>query len=239
MSNNDLKYNHTEVKEIYEKRYSNFTSLPAYYLEERKYKRIFNNIFTNFKVDIKKFPNYIDIGCGLGIKTYILSEYFEKSTGIDFSENAINIAKLLNAKPNVEFEVADVKNISSSENKFDFITAFGLSVLNVKDVEQIKNEILNIINLYAKKESYIVVSSSTDFSGSVPAGWYYHSRKGLKQLVDSINSIENLTCKIYFNHCDFKNYFLHGFETFAIELYRLLFSRKRDYYLVVRVKQLS
>ncbi|MDD5569687.1 MAG: class I SAM-dependent methyltransferase [Bacteroidales bacterium] len=236
MSNEDLKYNPAEVKEIYEKRYSNFTSLPAYSLEERKYKRIFNNIFTNFKIDVKKFPNYIDIGCGLGIKTYILSEYFEKTTGIDFSQNAINIAKLLNAKPNVEFEIADVKNLSSSDKKSDFITALGLSVLNVKDIEQIKKEILNIINLYAKNESYIIISSSTDFSGSVPVGWYYHSRKDLKKLVDSINTVENLKCKIYFNHCDFKNYFFHGFETFAIELFRLLFSRKRDYFLVIKKK---
>src|SRR4051812_43183114 len=63
----------------------------------------------------------LDIGCGAGTKSKYISEKSFDVTGIDFSENMIEIAK--RRVPNVNFEVFDIYDLDSYSKSFDCIFA--------------------------------------------------------------------------------------------------------------------
>jgi len=66
----------------------------------------------------------LDVGCGHGVTTYILSKHFKSVIGVDFSENAIQTAKKLLKKmkvKNAKVFVADLDNLSLKENCVDVI----------------------------------------------------------------------------------------------------------------------
>ncbi len=66
----------------------------------------------------------LDVGCGHGVTTYMLSKHFRSVIGIDFSGSAIKTAKKLLDKMNVtnaEVFVADFDNFCLKENCVDII----------------------------------------------------------------------------------------------------------------------
>ncbi|MFH1802782.1 MAG: class I SAM-dependent methyltransferase [archaeon] len=65
----------------------------------------------------------LDVGCGEGLYSiYLASKGFDV-TGIDISENAINIAKenAKKANANIEFKTLDALDLDNLNEKFDFI----------------------------------------------------------------------------------------------------------------------
>lgn len=66
-----------------------------------------------------------DVGCGVGMKTAQMAEYFKKAkvTGYDFSKPGIAAAKKYHQQKNVNFATTDITK-ANYKNKFDLITAF-------------------------------------------------------------------------------------------------------------------
>lgn len=66
-----------------------------------------------------------DIGCGLGLKTAEMANYFTKAkiTGFDFSEAGIQAATKYHTAKNLKFATEDITK-SRYKKKYDLITAF-------------------------------------------------------------------------------------------------------------------
>lgn len=78
----------------------------------------------HFAKNLSDAPRLLDIGCGHGNLTELLSGYSYKSyLGLDFSEEAVRRATSRNIK-NAEFKVADTEKWMP-EGKFDFILSTG------------------------------------------------------------------------------------------------------------------
>ena len=98
-------------------------------------------------------PKILDIGCGVGYESRILSELGAKVTGVDFSENSINIAKSNVEK--VEFVVSDIVESMDNLGKFDGVLC--LETLDYIDNDNIKKTFENIANVM-KSGALLLVS---------------------------------------------------------------------------------
>lgn len=87
------------------------------------------------KIKNKKFYNILEIGCGTGIYTLLLSEYFPdaKIFAIDFSPKMLQVASKKIKSKNIKFLLLDGENIgeflhksfdsASTKAGFDLITS--------------------------------------------------------------------------------------------------------------------
>lgn len=93
----------------------------------------------------KKGDNILDVGCGCGTKSKYLIDKGLNVTGIDFSENFIDIAK--KEVSDGDFKVMDINNIDKLEKTFDgiFIQAVLLHIPK-NEVESLLKEIIKKLN---------------------------------------------------------------------------------------------
>jgi SAM-dependent methyltransferase len=92
----------------------------------------------------KNYVNLLDIGCGTGQHSLNLHDKFERITGVDLSEDMINVAKekVLNRKiNNVEFKVINTDEI---EEKFDTIISMFNVVNHIDSLSQLIDFFKNI-----------------------------------------------------------------------------------------------
>lgn len=66
----------------------------------------------------------LDAGCGVGYGTAFLAETARHVLGIDRSEEAIAYARSRYARPNAEFEVADLAALPAADDEFDTVCCF-------------------------------------------------------------------------------------------------------------------
>lgn len=221
-----------EQKEHYEKKYSNYKALPYFMHEYRKFFYRFKNVLSDLGIDTKKYNRMIDLGSAFGVKTYIMADFFTYAKGVDFIQNSISVSNLLNDKPNLEFQVQDVDHTILEDERFSFISALGLSVFNKKQISEIISNIEKVIHQYAEHSFVLLIGSETDFSGKAPSGWHYHTRSEINQLVGHFNSI-GYKAQLYFPHKKLNNYKGRGLIYALTELFKLLSSSKREYFIVI------
>lgn len=89
-----------------------------------------------------------DIGCGVGIKTVQIAEYFEKAEvyGYDFSEPGIKSAQKHHKQKNVHFATEDITKTTNIK-KFDLITAFDL-LEHIEDWKKLVKKLIKSNNRY-------------------------------------------------------------------------------------------
>ena len=73
------------------------------------------------------FECAVDVACGTGQSTFLLSDHFQHVVGVDISETQIQQAKLKleeydNAKGNIEFKVGDARNLPIESSSVDLLT---------------------------------------------------------------------------------------------------------------------
>ena len=121
---------------------------------------IVNNPFRRLiqvHVEMKGFldvPSYvtdgkvIEIGCGSGYGTKLISAYFKPSKiyGIDIDEKMIRLAKK-NKLPHVTFSVGDVTNLSFKDNSIDGVFDFVI-LHHIADWKKALDEIYRVLNLF-------------------------------------------------------------------------------------------
>lgn len=74
-----------------------------------------------FLAELPAGASVLDVGCGAGVKTRYLASKGFKTTGTDFSEKMIEIAK--HESPEIPFEVVDVYKIDQYPKTFDGVFA--------------------------------------------------------------------------------------------------------------------
>jgi 2-polyprenyl-3-methyl-5-hydroxy-6-metoxy-1,4-benzoquinol methylase len=65
----------------------------------------------------------LDVGCGYGYGSFVLSNVSKKVVGIDISDEAIQIAKKRYSKSNIEFFLMDAEKMDF-DDRFDIIVFF-------------------------------------------------------------------------------------------------------------------
>lgn len=93
----------------------------------------------------------LDVGCGSGYSVNCLSEMGLDATGIDFSEEIINLGK--ERYKNINIKVMDANNLNFSESYFDLIL-FECSLSVMKNPEKILGSCKKLL----KKDGMILLS---------------------------------------------------------------------------------
>ncbi len=76
------------------------------------------------------FGKLLDFGCGVGRMTRAFSNFFESCTGIDVSENTVNLAREYNAKqPRCDFIASQTATLPFENRTFDAV--FSALVSNI------------------------------------------------------------------------------------------------------------
>ena len=101
--------------------------------------------------------NILDIGCGAGVVSFLVSERFPQAhvTGVDTNPDAIKIAKLAFQRPNLEFRVVDANKLASlKKGSFD-------CVLLLEVIEHLDNPglVIDSIGKLLKKGGVFIVST--------------------------------------------------------------------------------
>jgi SAM-dependent methyltransferase len=84
--------------------------------------------------DEKKVSSLLEIGCGFGLGSWILSDKFTKITGLDISKNAIETANKL--FPEIDYVQCDIENYfkENPNKKFDVILSCDGPQVDTKEI---------------------------------------------------------------------------------------------------------
>ena len=95
--------------------------------------------------DIKS-PRCLDIACGTGDLTFLLAAKYPQGhiTGLDLTQQMIDLAKTNNSFDNVEFTIGNMCDLKFQDNTFDIITA-GYALRNSPDLEKALKEIKRVM----------------------------------------------------------------------------------------------
>lgn len=85
----------------------------------------------------------VDVGCGYGDMTRILSEHFERTTGIDVSPEQIMRAKELCTDPSIQFLVGKAEKLPVASNSADAITA--IFTIHFTEINAFTSECLRVL----------------------------------------------------------------------------------------------
>lgn len=109
-------------------------------------------ILKEININIKKLE-LLDVGCGNGYLTKIISNEFSKTIGVDLSQEGIKQAKnYINDKLN--FLNTDTENLINKGKKFDFISSF-----EVIEHQYLPDLFLKNISRLLKNNGYFLVST--------------------------------------------------------------------------------
>lgn len=137
----------------------------------------FNEILTPYFVEfLKRHKSYpalkvLDVGCGSGILTNIISDQVKRITAIDHSCVSVQVAKEYSKKENINFQCEAIENFSL-ENNYDVVIAN----MTFHSVENIEKAIKNI---------YISLKSNGLLIFSIPHPRYYPERERLRDTFGS------------------------------------------------------
>ncbi len=95
-------------------------------------------------LNIKPHDNVLDLCCGTGDLAGLIKSLYPQAcvTGIDFSENMLDIAK--DKYPNIKFFQGDATNLPYQDNTFDIVT-MGFGLRNIQNAEKAVEEVYRIL----------------------------------------------------------------------------------------------
>jgi 2-polyprenyl-3-methyl-5-hydroxy-6-metoxy-1,4-benzoquinol methylase len=100
------------------------------------------------EIETLQFKNTLDVGCGIGGYSDLLSKHSERVLGIDISPNMIELAKKRSTLDNVEFQASDILEFETNE-KFDFILA-GFMLSYFSELSELFSKICSLMQNDAK-----------------------------------------------------------------------------------------
>lgn len=109
--------------------------------------------------------NVIDVGCGIGHLTYLISQKAKKVTGIDLSPKSIEIAKSNFSAKNITYLTSSIENYSSNgkNHKHSLVVAN----MFLMDTLYLKKSVFSISNILKRKKNFI-------FSITHPWFWAFY-----------------------------------------------------------------
>lgn len=163
-------------------------------------KSFLNIIQTAYKKEIRSI---MDIGCGTGIYTFVLSKEGYETTGIDYSRIAIEKAK--KEFPELDFEWQDATRIEFRK-EYDLLFVKGLTLFNTTDYEKVQR-LVSSWKYGLSKNGIIAIQSRTDFSQKSPTNWYYHNFSEIERMY----RVQDFDIKIIFMYSKLQYIFLIPF----------------------------
>ena len=94
-------------------------------------------------VPLAEGARILEVGCGSGFAASYLRDHFGHYTGVDYSENLIEYARLYNTAPNVQFITTNIKTFSSDE-PFDMIFLIGV-LHHLDEMEQVLRQLVGLL----------------------------------------------------------------------------------------------
>lgn len=198
------------------------------------YKKYFLQYFSHYigaKEDNSKIK-ILDVGCGVGIFSKILSDKGFKVFGIDYSEDIINIAKKRPGNENIKFQVGNVYNLQFPDNFFDIVICSGVfqcisnsqkAILEIKRVLKPEGTViimtLNVFSLtkFFQKEELKRYNSYWLKKKMAEKGFYKTKIKGIYFFPTFLDFLVDFLLK--FKICDFLNLFFPIFIFFSHSFY--------------------
>ena len=110
-------------------------------------KYFFDNLKTKKKINALIFDKVLDIGCGWGSSSILLSNLFNQVHAIDISSTSISKAKKninLSQKKNIKLEEFDAENLNI-KNTYDFIYSWGV-IHHSSNPSKIYKNMFNALN---------------------------------------------------------------------------------------------
>lgn len=137
------------------------------------------------KFSLEPGTKIIDVGCGTGKYTNLLTKFGMKTLGIDISDEAIKHAQ--NRYPKSRFKVADVTESDIEQNSYDVIFCSGLSLFNEENLDTLLPFMDYLLKVLKNNGLFIFVKTSSLTDS--------HS-ENKKRIDYSIDSLENFFNKI-------------------------------------------
>jgi SAM-dependent methyltransferase len=128
---------------------------------------------------LKKGQTVLDVGCGQGFFSYLLSTHGLRVHGIDISEAGIRQAERLYGRPQVSFSVADVQTTTFSE-PFDCIFVRSCSLYNT-DLFASNGHVTRAFLRHLKPTGTFIFAYNTKFTSKPSHTWRYHSIADVRQ----------------------------------------------------------
>ena len=156
----------------------------------------------------------LDVGCGSGFGSYLISQKAEKVVALDYSKAAINFAKKNNQAKNVDFILSNIDDFDYQE-KFDVVVMIEFLEHNVQP-----KSVLKRITCLLKEEGMMIISLPV-FPDGVPLkrGWHFHEfmdsrfRDVFKDYNYKVYGLKNLAfVEIDFSNGNFKEFFSESLE---------------------------
>ncbi|MBE5755161.1 MAG: class I SAM-dependent methyltransferase [Clostridia bacterium] len=122
--------------------------------QEKKQNTILEKYYNCFAQGGTKHPKILDLGCGAGYDSKILTKMGSRVVGVDFSEKLVRIAK--KNVPNCKFFLGDMTDKFDKLGKFDGILCLA-TIMHV-DVTKMKQTFVNMSNAL-KKGGLLLISS--------------------------------------------------------------------------------
>ena len=176
--------------------------IKALFGEISSYYDFLNNIisfFTHYFIKIisvkdlkiKNNSKILDLACGTGDITKIVSKYYPNTdiTGLDISDKMLEIAKKKN--PNNEFMLGDISNLPFKNSEFDYITIF-FGLRNVENRACAIDEIYRVLKngglfLHLDFGESNFISLIFDFLTPLIAGLLGKNKEHYEYLIESKN----------------------------------------------------
>ncbi|MBU90764.1 hypothetical protein CMO94_04430 [Candidatus Woesearchaeota archaeon] len=124
--------------------------------QEKGLKKYLVNYVDFVRKYVKPGARYLDLGCGAGLSSNMLSKYYDV-TGSDYSKPVLDYARKHFKK--IEFKREDARNLSFKDNSFDAVCACGF-IEHINDVDRVLNEMLRV----TKKNGFVILVSPNWFT---------------------------------------------------------------------------
>lgn len=144
------------VKEFYN---VTATAWSEEYFEEKRRHPVTKKFYECFSKGGTPHPKILDLGCGAGYDSKVLSELGAKVVGVDISENLIDIAKQ-NVK-GCKFFVGDITDKLTNLGRFDGIMCLA-TIIHI-GIDKIRDSLQNMAN--ALKRGGLLIVSVVDGVG--------------------------------------------------------------------------
>lgn len=109
---------------------------------------------------VKKSDKVVDLGCGTGYGSFLISKYVKSVVGVDINHEAINYARSNYRAKNLEFKIGDIYTTSQVKHVYDVVCMFEV-------VEHLSNPTIilkKIKNVLTENGVFIISTPNANFS---------------------------------------------------------------------------